>query len=77
MFLRGLDLHDMSVYILFNGAVLISAASVIILISAASVIKRPGFLATDQEVRIRFSALPGFLGSNKSGTGSTQPGESN
>jgi hypothetical protein len=33
------------------------------------------FLATDQEVRIPFLALPNFLRSNGSGTGPTQPRE--
>jgi hypothetical protein len=31
------------------------------------------FLATDPEVQVRFSALPDFLRSSGSGTGSTQP----
>jgi hypothetical protein len=31
------------------------------------------FLATDSEVRVRFPALPDFLRSSGSGTGSTQP----
>jgi hypothetical protein len=35
------------------------------------------FLATDPEVRVRFSVLPDFLRSNGSGTGSTQPREYN
>jgi hypothetical protein len=35
------------------------------------------FLATDSEVRVRFSALPDLLRSNGSGTGSTQPHEFN
>jgi hypothetical protein len=35
------------------------------------------FLATDPEVRVRFPALPDFLRSNGSGTGSTQPREYN
>jgi hypothetical protein len=35
------------------------------------------FLATDPEVRVRFPALPHFLRSNGSGTGSTQPHEYN
>jgi hypothetical protein len=35
------------------------------------------FLATDPEVRIRFPALPDFLRSSGSGTGSTQPCEYN
>jgi hypothetical protein len=33
------------------------------------------FLATDSEVRVRFPALPNFLRSVGSGTGSTQPCE--
>jgi hypothetical protein len=33
------------------------------------------FLATDPEVRVRFPALPDFLASSGSGTGSTQPRE--
>jgi hypothetical protein len=33
------------------------------------------FLATDPEVRVRFSELPDFLRSSGSGTGSTQPRE--
>jgi hypothetical protein len=35
------------------------------------------FLVTDREVQIRFSALPDFLRSNGSGTGSTQPHDYN
>jgi hypothetical protein len=35
------------------------------------------FLATDPEVRVWFPALPGFLRSSGSGTGSTQPREYN
>jgi hypothetical protein len=33
------------------------------------------FLATDPEARVRFPALPDFLGSSEFGTGSTQPRE--
>jgi hypothetical protein len=44
---------------------------------AASVIKWTEFLATDPEVRVRFRALPDFLRSSGSGTGSTQPREYN
>jgi hypothetical protein len=35
------------------------------------------FLATDPEIRVRFPALPDFMRSSESGTGSTQPGEYN
>jgi hypothetical protein len=35
------------------------------------------FVATDPEVGVQFSALPDFLRSNGSGTGSTQPREYN
>jgi hypothetical protein len=35
------------------------------------------FLATDPEVVVRFPALPDFLRSSGSGTGSTQPREYN
>jgi hypothetical protein len=35
------------------------------------------FLATDPEVRVRFPALPDFLRSSGSGTGSTRPRECN
>jgi hypothetical protein len=35
------------------------------------------FLATDPEIRVRFPALPYFLRSSGSGTGSTQPREYN
>jgi hypothetical protein len=35
------------------------------------------FLATDPEVRVRFPALPHFLRSSGSGTGSTEPRECN
>jgi hypothetical protein len=35
------------------------------------------FLATDPEVRVRFPALPDFLRSSGSGTGTTQPREYN
>jgi hypothetical protein len=34
---------------------------------------RAEFLAANPEVRVRFPALPDFLSSNGSGTGSTQP----
>jgi hypothetical protein len=37
----------------------------------------PLFLATDPETRVRFPALPDFLRSSGSGTGSTQPCEYN
>jgi hypothetical protein len=40
--------------------------------TTASVVTWSGFLATDPEVRVRFSALPKFLSSCGSGTGSTQ-----
>jgi hypothetical protein len=43
----------------------------------ASEVLWPEFLATDQEVRIRFPALPDFLRSSGSGTGSTQTREYN
>jgi hypothetical protein len=43
----------------------------------ASVIYWSQFLATDPEVRVRFPALPDFLRSSGSGTGSTQPCEYN
>jgi hypothetical protein len=42
----------------------------------ASVVWWSEFLATDPEVRFRFSALPDFLSSG-SGKGSTQPRENN
>jgi hypothetical protein len=42
---------------------------------AASVVYSSEFLATDPEVRVRFPALPDFLRSSGSGTGSTQPRE--
>jgi hypothetical protein len=35
------------------------------------------YLSTDPEVRVRFPALPDFLRSSGSGTGSTQPREYN
>jgi hypothetical protein len=43
----------------------------------ASVVQWPEFLATDPEDRVRFPALPDFLRSSGSGTGSTQPREYN
>jgi hypothetical protein len=43
----------------------------------ASVVKWSEFLATDPELRVPFPALPDFLGSSVSGTGSTQPREYN
>jgi hypothetical protein len=46
-------------------------------LQAASVVKWSEFLATDPEVRVRFPALPDFLRSSWSGTGSTQPREYN
>jgi hypothetical protein len=39
--------------------------------------REPEFLATDPEVRVRFPALPDFLRSSGSETGSTQPREYN
>jgi hypothetical protein len=39
----------------------------------ASVVQWSEFLATDPEVGVRFPALPNFLSSSESGTGSTQP----
>jgi hypothetical protein len=41
----------------------------------ASVVYRSQLLATDPEVRVRVPALPDFLRSSGSGTGSTQPRE--
>jgi hypothetical protein len=41
----------------------------------ASVVYWSEFQATDPEVRLRFPALPHFLSSSGSGTGSTQPRE--
>jgi hypothetical protein len=43
----------------------------------ASVIQWPEFLAAHPEVRVLFPALPDFLRSNGSGTGSTQLREYN
>jgi hypothetical protein len=43
----------------------------------SSVVKWSESLATDPEVRVRFPALPDFLRSSGSGTGSTQPYEYN
>jgi hypothetical protein len=43
----------------------------------AFVVKWSEFLARDLEVRVRFLALPVFLRSSGSGTGSTQPREYN
>jgi hypothetical protein len=43
----------------------------------ASVVKCSEFLVTDPEVRVWFPALPDFLRSSGSGTGSTQPREYN
>jgi hypothetical protein len=40
-------------------------------------VRPPLFLAIDAEVRVRFPALPDFLRSSGSGTGSTQPREYN
>jgi hypothetical protein len=42
-----------------------------------SVVEWSEFLAADSEVRVRFQALPDFLRSSGSGTGSTQPREYN
>jgi hypothetical protein len=39
----------------------------------ASVVLWSEFLTADPEVRVRFPALPDFLRSSGSGTGSTQP----
>jgi hypothetical protein len=43
----------------------------------ASVVYWSEFLPTDPEVRVRFPALPDFLRSSGSGTGSNQPREYN
>jgi hypothetical protein len=43
----------------------------------ASVVYWLEFLATDQEIRVRLPAIPDFLRSSVSGTGSTQPREYN
>jgi hypothetical protein len=43
----------------------------------SSVVQLSEFLATDPEVRVLFPALPDFLRSSGSGTGSTQPREYN
>jgi hypothetical protein len=48
----------------------------LIILKASSVVWSE-FLATDPEARVRFSALPDFLRSSGSGTGSTQPHEYN
>jgi hypothetical protein len=46
-------------------------------VMTASVVYWSEFLATDPEVRVRFPALPDFLRSSESVTGSTQPREYN
>jgi hypothetical protein len=46
-------------------------------LETASVVWRSEFLATDPEIRVRFSALPDFLWSSWSGRGFTQPREYN
>jgi hypothetical protein len=43
----------------------------------ASVVLWSGYLATDPEVWVRFPALPHFLSSSGSGTGSSQTHEDN
>jgi hypothetical protein len=43
----------------------------------ASEVQWSEFLATDPEVRVEFPAIPDFLRSSGSGTGSTQPREYN
>jgi hypothetical protein len=50
---------------------------IIITVMTASGISWSEFLATDPEVRVRFPALPDFLRSSGSGTGSTHPREYN
>jgi hypothetical protein len=49
----------------------------LVLVSTASVGYWSELLATDPEVRVRFPALPDFLRSGGSGTGSTQPHDYN
>jgi hypothetical protein len=44
---------------------------------SAFVVEWSKSLATDSEVRVRFTALSDFLRSSESGTGSTQPREYN
>jgi hypothetical protein len=59
----------------------ISLRSILILLLhirlTASLVYWPEFLAADPEVRVRFLALPDFLKSSGSGTGSTKPRECN
>jgi hypothetical protein len=43
----------------------------------ASEVYWSAFLAADPEAQVRFPALPDFLRSNESGTGTTQPHEYN
>jgi hypothetical protein len=46
-------------------------------VMTTSVVEWSEFLAADPEVRVRFPALPDFLRSSESGTGSTQTREYN
>jgi hypothetical protein len=55
----------------------IRADLLLLLLLTASVIYWSEFLATDPEFRVRFPALPDFLRSSGSGTGSTHPREDN
>jgi hypothetical protein len=54
-----------------------SVYRVMSVLATATVVKWSEFLATDPDVRVRFSALPDFVRSNGSGTRSTQPRERN
>jgi hypothetical protein len=57
--------------------VVVENYEVFVSVWTASVVYWSEFLATDPEVRVRFPALPDFLRSSGSGTGSTQPREDN
>jgi hypothetical protein len=59
-------IHSQSPYNILSGG-----------LRSASAVQWSVFLATNPEVRVRFQALPNFLRSSGSGTGSTEPREYN
>jgi hypothetical protein len=70
------ELWFVTTFLLFTNVILIFSVTHFIKFTA-SVVWWSEFLAADPEIRVRFPALPYFLRSSGSGTGSTQPREYN